>query len=205
MTDTLGTAAENLELLKQFNVGSGNRPWIWTWHQTCRNLSVLCRRPRSHASAWFEQLHHSLERKKTLDHVYTNQLYLCSKVEVVELKLSDHRPLKFTLVQKWMEEQTRHVLSPLGCWQCPQRFTDYEWTEHLKKVWTQHPEVPLLNHLPKDVDVDIEWNSITASSMTCLTVARRSLVPLKTDQLVSRVTMSKSSRLLREFALILVT
>jgi len=143
--------------------------------------------------------------KKTLDHVYTNQLYLCSKVEVVELKLSDHRPLKFTLVQKWMEEQTRHVLSPLGCWQCPQRFTDYEWTEHLKKVWTQHPEVLLLNHLPKDVDVDIEWNSITASSMTCLTVARRSLVPLKTDQLVSRVTMSKSSRLLREFALILVT
>ena len=29
MTDTLDTAAENLELLKQFNVGSGNRPWTW--------------------------------------------------------------------------------------------------------------------------------------------------------------------------------
>ena len=29
ITDTLDAAGENLELLKQFNVGSGNRPWIW--------------------------------------------------------------------------------------------------------------------------------------------------------------------------------
>lgn len=92
-----------------------------------------------------------------MDHVYTNQLHLCSKVEVVELKLSDHKPLKFTLVQKWKEEQTRHVFSPLGRWQCPHRFTDDEWTEHLEKAWAQHREVPRLNHLSKDVDVDIEW------------------------------------------------
>ena len=48
-------------------------------------------------------------------------------------------------------------LFSFGSLAVPQRFTNYEWTEHLKKAWTQHPEVALLNHLPKNVDVDIEW------------------------------------------------
>ena len=159
-------AAENhMNLFQEWNVPN-DRPWVWSgdfnqeldkdgdfqevaWAMQGKPIVGL----RGTATRW--------NSKKTIDHIYSNRIEMIRRFHVWDLKVSDHKPLCFSLKYNWKEEIHRLVLPPIGRWNCPGGLTQEKWSEELAQAWAESERTKtLLSHLesPNNVDVNYEWN-----------------------------------------------